>query len=304
MDIVLPIVGFFLLGVAVRRWLGEQQHWVNWVNQFIIYVSFPAIILNKVPALAITSKVFIPAAIAWGWAGFAIVSVLLVARAIKLPRETTGAMLILATMGNTAFLGFALTQSIFGDAALGYAIFYDQFGSFFILSTIGIILIARYAPSASANNASSGLSDMLKRILSFPPFLVLCVALLLPVEGVLEPVTPMLAIFGSLLVPLALFVIGLQFQARLLAHHRLPLLLVIALKMVIAPILVFIFFELINTDKEIRIASIFLASMPSMITPGLLAMHAGIAPRFIAATLGYGALFSFVTLPIVVWVLL
>ncbi len=304
MTILLPIVGYFILGILARRWISDVGIWVKWINYFIIYVFFPAIILNKVPSLLVTPLVLIPAAVAWAWAGLAILLVLVLARFLQLPRETTGALLILTSMGNTSFLGFALTQSIFGDATLGYAIFYDQFGSFFILSTVGLILVARYAPQKDGTFQAPTTMDMVRRIVSFPPFVALCLSLLLPIDQLVVSIAPTLTWLGALLVPFALFVIGLQFQPRLLPHHRQPLALAIMIKMVLAPIVVLALFEVLSVQNEIRSATVFEAAMPSMITPGLLAISAGIAPRFIATTLGYGAIFAFISLPIVVWILL
>ena len=59
-----------------------------------------------------------------------------------------------------------------------------------------------------------------------------------------------------------------------------------------------------DVSTEIRAATVFEAAMPSMITPGLLAISAGIAPRFIATFLGYSTVFALISLPIVVMLLL
>ena len=307
MNVILPLLGFFALGVLARAFVPNPALWVKWINNFIIYIAFPAIIFNKVPSLELSANILIPASFAWAWALIAIALVFIISRAMKLRRETTGALLILTTMGNTSFLGYALTSTIFGDGALAYAIFYDQFGSFFILSTLGLIIIARYTPVHDQGLDGIGspptMLEMGKRIISFPPFLTLCVAIFLPIEPLVEVVLPVTQVFASSLMPLALFVIGLQFQMQLLPQHRKPLAIGLALKMVLAPMLALAVFEILNIKGDIRIATVFEAAMPSMITPGLLAINAGIAPRFVATFLGYGTVFALFSLPIVVYFL-
>jgi len=181
-NVILPLLGFFALGVLARAFVPNPALWVKWINNFIIYIAFPAIIFNKVPSLELSANILIPASFAWAWALIAIALVFIISRAMKLRRETTGAL----------FLGYALTSTIFGDGALAYAIFYDQFGSFFILSTLGLIIIARYTPVNDQGLDGIGspptMLEMGKRIISFPPFLTLCVAIFLPIEPLVEVV--------------------------------------------------------------------------------------------------------------------
>ena len=77
----------------------------------------------------------------------------------------------------------------------------------------------------------------------------------------------------------------------------------ITLKMVIAPLLALSILMLLGSTGNVRIATVFESAMPSMITPGLIAMQAGIAPRFIPTLLGYSTVFAFVSLPLVAWLL-
>ena len=96
MWVVLPLIVFFTLGVLSRRVLPTSVSWVKWINHFIIYVAFPAIIFNKVPALDLSLSVLIPASFAWTWAGVAMALVWAMSRVFNLARETTGALLILS----------------------------------------------------------------------------------------------------------------------------------------------------------------------------------------------------------------
>lgn len=306
--IILPIVGFFLVGFAAKRVIPEPTSIVKWINFFIIYVSLPSIILLKVPQLEFSTQVIIPAVAAWAWLILGSVITLALSRWLKWARSTEGAMLLLVTMGNSSFLGYPMVLAFFGDAALAYAIFFDQLGGFLILSTYGFIVVAIYTSSAEDSQISQGSTEVnvpqiIKRVFTFPPFISLIVALFLPIEGLILLLKPALNLIAYLLMPAALFVLGVQFQPKLLPQHKVPLCVGIALKMLMAPALALLIVSLLGGSEDVRNATVFESAMPSMVTPGLMAIAAGIAPRFVATMLGYCTVVGFVTLPVIAFYL-
>ena len=78
---------------------------------------------------------------------------------------------------------------------------------------------------------------------------------------------------------------------------------VIGLKMIAAPLVALIIVVNLGSSDEVRIATVFEFAMPSMITPRLMAIHAGIALRFVATLLGYSTVFAFLSLPLIAWLL-
>ena len=212
-------------------------------------------------------------------------------------------MLLLVTMGNTSFLGYPMVLAFFDDSVLAYAIFFDQLGGFLILSTFGLIVIAIYTPSNSEGMAKVSPRKIAKNVLTFPPFIALMVAILIPLDNIAVWANGTLAVLGSLLMPTALFVLGVQFQPRLLDEHKVPLAAAVTLKMVVAPIFAWVVLAGLGSSGAMRTATIFEAAMPSMITPGLMAIHAGIAPRFVTTLVGYSTVLAFVSLPFVAYLL-
>lgn len=303
MLIILPIVALFLFGFAARRFLTDPTSLVKWLNRFIVYIAMPAVILLKVPQLRFSIEMIVPAGVAWAWLLLGAAIVLALSRALKWPRPTEGAMLLLVTMGNTSFLGFPMVLAFFNDAVLAYAIFFDQLGGFLILSTFGLLIIAIYSPSPGAKGRGVRILEIIHKICTFPPFIALLIALFVPLENVMLLFASSFELLTKLLMPAALFVLGVQFQPKLLAEHRVPLISGIALKMLLAPILATLLLAGLGISGEVRTASIFEAAMPCMITPGLMAINAGIAPRFIATLLGYSTVFAFISLPVLAWML-
>jgi predicted permease len=301
--IIIVIIGLFLLGFMARRVIAEPTHLVKWLNNFIIYLAMPALILLHVPSLELSAEMMIPAGVAWAWLLLGSGLVLTMSRLLSWPRATEGAMLLLVTMGNTSFLGYPMVLAFFDETVLGYAIFFDQLGGFLILSTFGLIVIAIYTPSKTAQAAPLELLQIIKRVFTFPPFIALIIAVFIPLENVINWASMPLNLLGKLLMPAALFVLGVQFQPKLLPEHKVPLLSAIVLKMIVAPMLALLIVVSLGSNADIRAASVFEAAMPSMITPGLMAMHVGIAPRFIATLLGYSTVFAFISLPLIAWLL-
>jgi len=311
MQTIFIIVGVFLLGLVVRKFIDQPASLVKWINKFIIYFAMPSIILLKVPQLEISLDMVVPAIAAWSWLLFSCLAVIAFSRWQAWPKTIEGAMLLLVALGNTSFLGYPMVLAFFGDAVLAYAIIYDQVGGFLILCTFGLVVIALYSQSdenhslAEGGPASSGASsrinvlDILKRVASFPPFIALILALVAPVEGIVEMASGTMQLLGNLLMPGALFVLGVQFQPRLLPEHKFPIAVAVSLKMIVGPLFALAVVLILGAGSDVRIATVFEAGMPSQITPGLMAIHAGIAPRFVATLLGYSTVFAFISLPII-----
>lgn len=303
MQITLVIIGFFLAGFLARRVISDSTTIVKWVNNFIVYVSLPSIILLKVPPLDFSSLVVVPVGFAWLWVLMGGLMVIALSRWQNWPRSIECAMLLLVTMGNTSYLGYPMVLAFFNDAVLAYAIFYDQLGSFIILSTYGLFIIALYSPSSAGHTERPSTIGVVKKVIGFPPLLALMVALFLPSNGLSGNLLTVLSIMGEVLMPTALFVLGLQFQPRLLPEHKVPLISAITLKMIVAPIFASLSLAIIGASGDMQIATVFEAAMPCMMTPGLIAIGAGIAPRFIATLLGYSTVFAFAWLPVLAWTL-
>ncbi len=303
MQTVALIIGLFVLGWLARQAIHDVGTAVKWLNSYIINLAWPAVILLKIPGLALSPEVLLPAGFAWAWALLGGGLMLLLGRLLNFSRPLIGATILLTVLGNTSFFGYPMVLAYFNDTVLGYAIFYDQLGSFLLLSTVGLTLIAIYAPGESGQTISA--AGIVKRIFTFPPFIALLLSISLPIELWLNPVQPVFNVLGQTLMPVALFVIGLQFQPQLLPEHRLPLMITITSKMALAPILVFLGFNVIDalsnqaSNTALVQATVFQAAMPCMITPGILAIQAGLSPRFCATLLGYSTLFSLIWIPLV-----
>jgi len=311
MQSYLFIVVFFVLGLASNYLLPlcvQQKQLVTLrANQWIIYVALTAIIFLNVPQLEFSLNALLPTLVAWSCLFVSALMVHFLANKLKLRRDIKGAMLLLVPLGNTSFIGYPMISTLLNDNVLGYAIFYDQLGSFVALSTYATFVLAYYSQpikvDGSLTQVSISYRQVLIKIITFPPFISLMVALFAPLDLIVATSAPLLSILAATLMPLALFTLGLQFNPKLVPEQMAPLALSISIKMFLIPLLVWLVLRNITAPIESIQASIMESAMPPMMTPGILAIQAGLAPRFCATLLGYSTLLSILTLPLIAYYL-
>src|SRR5690606_30562760 len=93
-------------------------------------------------------------------------------RALHFDRPSTANLLLQIPLGNTSYIGYSLIPLLVGVGAMRYAVVYDQLGSFLILTTWGLFVISVYGGGERLR-----LGTILHRVLRFPPFIALVLAL-------------------------------------------------------------------------------------------------------------------------------
>jgi predicted permease len=264
------------------------------INRFVVYVSLPALVLHAVPRLEWDSSLVVLVATPWATLLLGVLAIGLVARAFHLERPVVGALLLCVPLGNTSFIGLPLLSALRGSDAMRYGLLYDQAGSFLILSTYGLVVLARYSGEAQPTAAM-----LFRRVLTFPPFVALVVALIvaalqLPVPEALDSV---LSRIGDTLVPLAMFAVGMRLRLRPPAE-RAALWSGLAIKMLLFPICTYAVLRAIGVSGLPAEVAVLEAAMPPMLTAAALASVAGLAPELCAALAGYGIVIAFVLVPL------
>src|SRR6478736_7192157 len=155
-------------------------------------------------------------------------------------------------LANTSFIGLPMIEAFYGPQFLGLGILIDQLGSYFVLSTLGILVASLYS-SGHGINAKA----VIRKIALFVPFQAFVLAfLLMPFE---YPVwlDDLLKRLGATLVPLALVSVGYQLQLSHVRGKMQPLIVGLAFKLVVGPALILLLFlatwpRRIITNRSIR----------------------------------------------------
>src|SRR5690554_5193097 len=169
------ILAYLAIGWVLQRTHSLPENSGLVLNQYVIHVAVPAMILLHLPSLEVSAAVLTPIFTPWAMFALAIGLVLLCSRLFKWGRDLTGAMLIVVPLGNTSFLGFPMVETFYGTSALPFAVLYDQAGSFLALALFTSVIAAHYAHAQSGNKPS--IKEQAIALLRFPPLIALLVAL-------------------------------------------------------------------------------------------------------------------------------
>lgn len=280
-----------LAGIGLRRTGRFPSATPAALNGFIIHISLPALTILHIHNLTLDSSLLLTAGMAWLLFGCAWLTFGVAGKLFRLDRETTGALILVAGLGNTSFVGLPMIEAYFGKEFLGIGIIADQLGSFMVLSTLGILAAALY----SAGNVTP--RQMARKILLFPPFQALILALLLRPVPFPEWGSQILQKLGSTLTPLALVSVGFQLQFGDMRQQLRPLSAGLAYKLLLGPALVFLLYSgIIGATGTVVQVTIFEAAMAPMITAGIIAIDHNLRPQLVGMLVGIGIPLSFITL--------
>ena len=260
------------------------------LNQFVIYISLPAMILLQIPKLTFSMDTLIPIIVSWMVMFFSAILVLLVAKVFSFSKEITGSLMLVAILGNTSFMGIPIINAYMGESAIPYVLVYDQLGTFIALAIYGTFIASYYSSKSQIT-----FKIITLKVLTFPPFISLVAALFLMGVEFNPILSKVLVSFSSTIVPIALVAVGLQLQFKLPKEDLKPFSIALLIKLIIAPIFAIIICKIFSWDNEVSVVSIMESAMAPMITAGAIASMAGLAPRLSSAIVGYGILISFIT---------
>ncbi len=288
----------FIAGMLLHRYKRMPVNTPAVLNSFIIHVSLPALTLLYVHDLKLTGEVGYMAAM--GWLLFAMSAGFfnVLGRWMNWPRRTVGALILTGGLSNTSYVGLPMIEAFYGHQGIASGIIVDQLGSFLVLSTLGITFAGIYS------SGMPGILAMVKRIVLFPPFIALIVALLLMPFAYPEWMSVVLKRMGDTLAPLALLSVGFQLRLGHLAGNGLKLAIGLGFKLVLAPLMIFLLYvPLLHAKGQAIQITLFEAAMPPMITSAILATEHDLDPPFATLMVAVGLMASFATLSAWWWLM-
>jgi malate permease and related proteins len=281
----------FVAGMLLHRFRRLPENAPATLNNFIIYVSLPALTLFYIHGLKINGDVTLMVAMAWIYFALGAVFFWLAGRWLGWPRQTTGALMLMGGLGNTSFLGLPMIEAFYGHEQVVNGIIIDQLGSFMVLSTCGIVVAGVYSsgrPTAS---------EIMRRIALFPPFIALVLALLLIPVAYPEWLAAVLRRLGDTLAPLALLSVGFQLRLGHVANRARELAIGLGFKLLLAPLLIYLLYvEVLGAHGVPIQVTLFEAAMPPMIAAAILAVEHDLDPELSTLMVTVGIILSFATL--------
>jgi predicted permease len=284
----------FALGIILRRSGRLPDNAASALNGFVVHISLPALTLTYVHSLELRTSLILPALMPWVMFGIGCGFFWLAAKAFGFSRGTTGALTLTGGLANTSFVGLPMIDAFYGPEYLGLGILIDQLGSYFVLSTLGILVASLYSPGRSINAKA-----VVRKIALFVPFQAFVLALLLMPFEFPTWVDDLLKRLGATLVPIALVSVGYQLQLSYVRGKAYALTVGLAFKLVVGPALILLLFAgPLRSDWQVLSVTVFEAAMGPMIGASIVAMDHDLDPPLVTLLVGIGIPVSFLTLPL------
>ena len=291
------IFSFIALGLALQQWPRLPSSTAQWLNQLAIYVCLPALVLIHVPTLEPTQSLLPLVVVPWALLAVTFLLVWPMARWFGWSREVVAVLLVLLPLGNTSFLGFPLVEALLGSTALPLAVVYDQFGSFLMVCTHVLFVVAWFGQGP---NPSIG--RMASQMLRFPPFVALVIALAFGHDWLGAWGWAAAELLAAALLPIVTVAIGLSLKWRLPADHYPALLFGVVAKLLILPLAALAILiassHALDVDPLVGRVALLEAAMPSMITASALLIRAKLAPDLASAVVTWTVVLSVATVPL------
>jgi predicted permease len=292
------ILAMLALGLLFARLRALPENTADVLNRVVLYICLPASVLSYVPKLHLQVSLAGLVLLPWLLAAIATALVWACTRVFGFDRKEHAALLMCVALTNSSFIGFPMVRALLGDQALPYAVMYDQFGTFVLLSSYGLYVLARYS-----GDASPGAAQIVQRMLRFPPLWALILAATLMPEQPPPWIAAALKSLADAMLPLVMLSVGFSLQLRLPLEELRPLGVGLLLKLLVLPALSVPLAWALGLHGELLKVGVLESAMPTMITAAAMAIAHRLAPRLAAAMVGYSILLSLLTLPAWTWLL-
>lgn len=268
------------------------------VTSLVINLTMPAFIFVNTHGKPLAAEMIKAPALGFAMQLVVMVAAYLAARAMRLDRRTTGALMLTAAFGNTGFLGYPVVTAAFrGDeTAIFTAVLFDSFSMALALNSIGIAAAACFSGSQFEWRS-------LLEFLRTPLFPAMVIALLLRNVYVPEVIMITLNYLAAGTVPLAMISIGLNLSAGSLQKHPGAIAVAVALKMVVLPALMLAFLPIAGVAGVVREVAVLESAMPTAVFAGVVAARYGSNGAFAAGVIFVSTLLSIVWIPAVLTIL-
>ena len=288
LDPVLPIAIYLLFGYLFKIIFQDNS---KQLVDFIIYFSLPAIVFSKIYPLELDTKILWLILMFMAIIFFNLFLSYCVGKMMRLNRVTLATFMIMATFGNTSFIGFSYIDAFYGQDYIVYGVIYDIFGSFLLLVSVGMIIITW------GSGRKNSILNISKSIFLFPPMIMFFITIFAKNFEVPKFLIYTSTNLGATLVPIAMIAIGMKLELKHIFTKLHIVTVAVVLKMLIIPIIVlFVFKYFYGIDETWVKVTIIEVAMPPMTMAAVLAIKGGLDEKIAINSLVLGVIVSLFTI--------
>ena len=288
LDPVLPIAIYLLFGYLFKIIFQDNS---KQLVDFIIYFSLPAIVFSKIYPLELDTKILWLILMFMAIIFFNLFLSYTIGKIMRLSRVTLATFMIMATFGNTSFIGFSYIDAFYGQDYIVYGVIYDIFGSFLLLVSVGMIIITW------GSGRKNSILNISKSIFLFPPMIIFFITIFAKNFEVPKFIIYTSQNLGSTLVPIAMIAIGMKLELKHIFSRLHIVTVAVVLKMLIVPIIIlFTFKYFYGVDETWVKVTLIEVAMPPMTMAAVLAIKGGLDEKIAINSLVLGVIVSLFTI--------
>ena len=288
LDPVLPIAIYLLFGYLFKIIFQDNS---KQLVDFIIYFSLPAIVFSKIYPLSLDTKILWLILMFMEIIFFNLFLSYTIGKIMRLSRVTLATFMIMATFGNTSFIGFSYIDAFYGQDYIVYGVIYDIFGSFLLLVSVGMIIITW------GSGRKNSVLNISKSIFLFPPMIMFIITIFAKNFEIPKFLIYTSTNLGATLVPIAMIAIGMKLELKHIFTKLHIVTVAVVLKMLIIPIIVlFVFKYFYGIDETWVKVTIIEVAMPPMTMAAVLAIKGGLDEKIAINSLVLGVIVSLFTI--------
>ena len=293
---IISIIVMILIGVLLKKLDILKTEDNETLNKIVVNVALPCMIFNALytanvsllPDLSILTVFILLCSLIVGIITYLILKVL------AYDNKALWSTLVVVVLGNTGFLGYPISQGIFGAEGLVRAAFCDLATSIIFIA-VSIILIIIFDGS---------IKTAIKKIVTFMPLWGIILGILLNVFSI--PIgdfgTTIVNYLGGSTVPLIMISLGLSLNLRGFRRHLKEVSLASIIKLIIYPLVgigVLSIFGIVGLEYKIGLLE---AMMPSAMLALILSLQFNLDSDLTSDCIFTDTLLSLITIPIFLFI--
>ena len=292
--ILIPTLMIFL-GYALKRVDILKAQDSTTLSKIVINVSMPALIFTNLVTANISINMIILPITSIIVSLICMTIAFLFCKSRGYSKIKTWTLMIASAMMNTGFVGYPITLGVFGNEGLINAIFFDLSTSI-IFVVYGLVLVSQFGGDRK---------EVVKSGLSFMPLWAVIFGLIFNIGHIQYGyvLNSALTYLANSTVPLIMISLGLTIDFKGIKDYLSDSLVVSAIRLVIAPIIVFVALSALNVTGLIFKVAVLESGMSTAMTALVLSITYGLDNKLMSSCIFIDILLSLISLTCVITVL-
>ena len=292
--ILIPTLMIFL-GYALKRFDILKAQDSTTLSKIVINVSMPALIFTNLVTANISIDMIILPITSIIVSLICMTIAFLFCKSRGYSKIKTWTLMIASAMMNTGFVGYPITLGVLGNEGLINAIFFDLSTSI-IFVVYGMVLVSQFGGDRK---------EVVKSGLSFMPLWAVIFGLIFNIGHIQYGyvLNSALTYLANSTVPLIMISLGLTIDFKGIKDYLNDSLVVSAIRLVIAPVIVFVALSALNVTGLIFKVAVLESGMSTAMTALVLSITYGLDNKLMSSCIFIDILLSLISLTCVITVL-